>query len=475
MNRYVLLSAPVLFSIAVLACSSDSTTTPTNAACVGHASGAGATQLGITKVVSNVTFGSLGISDVGAIGDDVYVATDQGLAPTFGGLGFTAPTGQYGILAKVAATAEWLWLAEHGAGPFNARVRAWNNGMVALVATTGPLKFTSETGAAGPTANGTGSVFGILLAAKAKGGAVDWLTLPTAKDDSNIRLAVTSEGAIFVTGTFADGADFGTGPLTCGDSPAIARYDAVGKKALWARCLGTKGSAIIVDGLTADGSGQPTVTGFPGPNPDFGLGPKAVNADAGASFVLSLDNSGKTKTVSYTLRAYASNVVATDDGTLFFSGDSPQDDAKNGLIDYFGSTYKPCGADGFKTIVSRMNPDGKIAWTKMFARSLDMVVFPDKKLALIARSLDGTPVADGLTIPAVGAPAIIYLDPNGDVTGVTTLGDGVTKNQVGLNLFPMRATSTGLWLGGMFDGTLKLKSTLTSTNASDVLIKLSPP
>lgn len=135
---------------------------------------------------------------------------------------------------------------------------------------------------------------------------MDWLTLPTAKDDPNVGLAVTSEGAIFVTGTFADGADFGTGALTCGDSPAIARYDAVGKKALWARCLGTKGSAITVEGLAADGTGE-------------------------------------------------------------------------------------------------------------------------------------------------------------------------TKNAGGLRLFHAQPTSTGLWLGGFFDGTLKLKSTLTSTNGSDVLIKLSPP
>lgn len=436
--------------------------------CVPHANGANASpKSGTSKVSSAVTFGGQTVNAVGAVDADTYVVAEPGTKPTYGGLAYTAPMGPHKIVAKVKDKADWAWVLDGATN--GTTLKAWKGGVVVLVQSQGGLKVSTTAGVAGPAVDPAVKLGLLFLDTTGAAAKATFAALPTLSGQAMFE--VTREGAVFVGGQWPTGATFGGIATSCGESPAIARWDAVGQKALWARCVGKPGSAITLEALTADGTGKATLSGFPGMNPDFDLGPTAVDASAGGSYVVTLDSAGKTTSVDYTLRAYA-QPIATEDGTRFFIGDAPQPDAKNGLIQYFGAQWLPCGSDGFKTIVSRMNPDGKIAWVRIFGGSQRMAVLPDKRVVLADSGVSG-PVADGLTFADANRPYVLVLDDAGNVASVQTLGDAAAMPN-SFSLFPVATTANGIWLGGNFNGTLNFKTPLTATGLSDLLISLTP-
>ncbi|HEX7671504.1 MAG TPA: hypothetical protein VF395_18050, partial [Polyangiaceae bacterium] len=200
----------------------------------------------------------------------------------------------------------------------------------------------------------------------------------------------------------------------------------------YARCVSpAPGSIYSIDALAVDGSGSVYLAGYPKPGLDVGTGPLSINASAGASFLAKVGPAGKTVWAKTLLRAYASTLVVTSGGTLFMSGDLPQQNASNGLIEIDGHAYLPCN-DGFRTHVTRVAPDGTVEWSRAWgARPALLAVSDQYDLLFTAQVVDAPEVAEGAATTDT-PPLLGVVGPSGALTwlGSLTPPGGTGQNNV---------------------------------------------
>ncbi|MFT3923178.1 MAG: hypothetical protein QM778_11655 [Myxococcales bacterium] len=168
-----------------------------------------------------------------------------------------------------------------------------------------------------------------------------------------------------------------------------------------ARCVSSTPMSVYEGAMSVDAQGNVAITGFPfGMDPNFGKGPFAVDAGAGGGFVVKFNPAGELQWQTAFLRAYPDMLGFDSDGALLLTGNMPQKNSMNGLIELGKKHYLPCD-DGYQTHLTRLDGDGTPLWSRSYGDvTLDVVALHPAAHTVFFQGQHATmgPLAEGLPV-----------------------------------------------------------------------------
>lgn len=230
------------------------------------------------------------------------------------------------------------------------------------VVVTGYFNGTVNLGGTSLTSAGSADVF---VAKYSAAGAYIWSRrFGGSSSEFPFAVAIDSQGAVVVAGTFQGTVDFGGGPLTSADGEDIfvAKYSAAGSH-IWSQRFGGEGSDRAL-AVAIDNEDNVLVAGYFNDTVDFG-GTPLTNAGGADVFVAKLGATGAhvwSQRFGNTLSDIAAGLAVDAQNNVVVVG------AFRGEVDFGGGALVSAGdADGF---VAKYGSTGGHLWSRRFGAAL---------------------------------------------------------------------------------------------------------
>nr|MCH9718389.1 hypothetical protein [Actinomycetes bacterium] len=399
-------------------------------------------------------------------GSSIVTGYFEGVA-TFGSTTLTSAGSWDVFVAKLDSDGEYVWVTQVGGSSTDA-ARAVSTLSDGSSIVTGLFQGTVTFGSTNLTSTGGTNDYDVFVAKLDSDGNFVWAKSAGGGGlDTGHSVSALSDGSSIVTGSYTQGATFGstTLPNETSSNGFVAKLDAAGEY-VWAKAVGGSGHQASW-GVSTASDGSSFITGTFGGTATFGSF-SVTSSGSSDAFVAKLDSDGKfvwAKSAGGGSFARGNGIRTLSDGSSIVTG-------WFGGTAIFGSTTLTSAGDS-DVFVAKLDAAGNYVWvTQAGGTEWDLgygISALSDGSAFVTGMFRGTAAFGSTTLTSTGGADdydvfVAKLDPDGEYLWATSAGDD--GDDWGYDISTLSDGSA--FVTGMFRDTTTFGSTtLTSAGSSD--------